>query len=272
MKDSAIEWTDHTFNIAWGCAKISAGCKHCYAETLAKRYGHGVWGPDKPRRVMSKDYWRQPLKWDKDAYRAGKRARVFCSSMADVFEDHPTIDFERRRLWMVIRSTPNLDWLLLTKRAERIAPNLPPDWDEIGYPNVWLGVSAENYPCAQERIPHLLSVPARVRFLSAEPLLGPLHLDRLGDDELGTEYNALTGDYSGNDATGGAKLDWVIAGGESGPGARPMDPDWARALRDQCVAAGVAFFFKQWGGANKKAAGRLLDGREWSEMPRRAIS
>lgn len=285
--ESSIEWTDHTFNIVWGCLKVSDGCKNCYAETLAKRYGFDVWGPAKTteRRVMSDTYWRQPVRWNAVAEKAGKRARVFCCSMADVFEDHPTNERERNtRLWPLIEATPWLDWQLLTKRPENIARMVPDAWLAKPRRNVWYGTSAEDQQRLDERLPHLLAVPAQVRFLSCEPLLGPLDLKlfRIGMTGWGISAPLFLG------------LHWVIAGGESGPGARPMHPAWARSLRDQSVAAGVAFHFKQWGEytpyyeavdpaagklimseypngglkrVGKHAAGRLLDGREWSEFP-----
>ncbi len=261
-RDSAIEWTGHTFNPWWGCTKVSPACAHCYAETWAKRTGHDVWGADVPRRQLSDNYWNQPNRWDQEAARSGRRARVFCASMADVFEWDPALDRLRKRLWPLIERTTNLDWLLLTKRphlARRLAP-----WSKWP-PHVWLGTTVENQHFADRRILSLLDVPCRYRFLSCEPLLGSVNL----------------AEYIG-------ELHWVIAGGESGGQARPTHPDWVRALRDQCVRAGVAFHFKQWGNwypletctieskqavtsfvrMNKTRAGRLLDGRTWDELPR----
>lgn len=214
-----IAWTDHTFNIAWGCKKISPGCKNCYADTLSRRYGWDVWGPGKNRRTFGDKRWAEPLKWNADAKKAGKINRVFCSSMCDYMEDHPVIENERAKLWPLIRKTPWLHWQLLTKRAERIASNLPDDWGE-GYPNVWLGVSVENIDYAW-RVDELRSIPAGVRFISYEPALGPL--------------NDL--DLSG--------IDWVIFGGESGPGFRAADLQWSRDMRDKCQHEGVAYFHKQ---------------------------
>ena len=208
-KSTAISWTDHTFNPWIGCQKVSPGCDHCYAEAQDKRFTGGQhWGPHAPRRRTSDANWRQPLAWNRAAERAGTRRRVFCASLADVFDNQ----------------VPPLDWLLLTKRPQHIAKMLPGQiagrpWP---WPNVWLGTTAENQAEADRRVPHLLSVPAVVHFLSCEPLLGPLSPD-------------LTG------------IDWVICGGESGAGARPMHPDWARGLRDQCARASVPLFFKQWG-------------------------
>lgn len=380
--NSKIEWTHHTFNPWRGCTKVSAGCANCYAETLSGR-NHGtlgVWGPNGTRVIASESMWRQPLKWDReagerfanwqlavqtcvseyDSVDSYERPRVFCASLADVFEDWTgpiadsrgllghvylsdgawgfgpdyvssgytetsntrmlTMQDVRARLFALIDATPNLDWLLLTKRPENIAKMMPkPAFDHAGWngtldgywhqmgkprPNLWLGVSCENQQAADERIPHLLRVPAKVRFLSCEPLLGPVDL------HARPEWFWKS-----------AGIHWVIVGGESGPGARPMHPHWARSLRDQCQAAGVPFHFKQWGewfpssmydldsqlpamtgrkevyvGPNgqvvgtaspfehgcpcstppgfvsmvhvgKKAAGRLLDGRTWDELP-----
>lgn len=269
MQNSKIEWCDHSFNPWHGCVKVSPGCQHCYAETLDKRFGRAVWGPAKTtaRMEMSADYWKQPLKWDKEARKAGERRRVFCASMADVFEDHPQLEWPRANLWGLIETTPNLDWLLLTKRPENILRMVPRQWWEDEPPaNVWYGTSVESQEYADKRIPELIHVPAVVRFLSCEPLLGPVDLSPWLDP------------------TSLCYLNWVICGGESGPGARPMHPDWARSLRDQCQDAGVAFHFKQHGAwvlrddpqaetgrafynVGKHAAGRLLDGRTWDELP-----
>lgn len=240
-ENSKIEWTHHTFNIVWGCEKVSPACAHCYAEAWAKRMGFKVWGADADRRVMSDSYWQQPLKWQEAAKRAGERRRVFCSSMADVFERHPTVAEQRKRLWPLIEATPDLDWLLLTKRHDNIAANLP--WTKWPWKNVWLGVTAENQLMADTRIPVLLNTPARVRFVSMEPLLGAVdiayYLDPCRRHEPGQCDLARCLDAP--------RLSWVIVGGESGPGARIMNPAWPRSLRDQCNAAGVPFHFKQWG-------------------------
>lgn len=237
-ENSGIEWTHHTFNPVWGCSKVSAGCANCYAEGTANRWGFDVWGKDKPRRTFGDAHWDEPVKWNREAEAAGERRRVFCASMADVFEDHPTTAAQLPRLWDLIRRTPMLDWLLLTKRPERIKASLPEDWWNSqragpGYANVWLGTSVESQDVAIKRIAHLISVPARVRFLSCEPLLGPLSIRHLIADE---RASGLRRD-----------VQWVIVGGESGPGARPMDLMWARDLRDQVQPIGVAFFFKQTG-------------------------
>lgn len=200
---TAIGWTHHTFNIAWGCMKVSPGCANCYAETFSKRTGHDIWGPaaTTSRRTFGEAHWREPLKWNAAAALIGERRRVFTSSMADVFEDHPTIDLERERLWPLIRATPQLDWQILTKRPDRIAALLPADWGS-GYPNVWLGTSIESQEFVA-RLRPLVEIPAAVRFVSAEPLLGPLDLRAFAPH-----------------------VDWVITGGESGRRRRTMDLLW----------------------------------------------
>jgi len=251
MKDSKIEWTDHTFNPWIGCTKISEACQRCYAETQeAVRFKRVEWGPGKPRRRTTPASWRQPRRWNRAAAAAGARARVFCASLADVF-DAEVPEAWRADLFEVIRATGHLDWLLLTKRPENLERMLPGDWG-AGWPNVWLGTTAENQRRADERLPLLLRVPAAVRFASCEPLLGRIDLT-----------SSLA-----------AGLTWVIVGGETGHGARALDPAWARDLRDQCAAQSVAFHFKQWGDhdaegrrAGRKSAGRILDGRTWDELP-----
>ena len=238
--NSTIEWTTHTFNPWWGCTKVSDGCKFCYAESLAKRYGHDAWGPGRSRRLMSDQHWREPIKWNAEAAHQNTRYRVFCASMADVFEEAAP-EGQLIRLWQLIRLTPYLDWQLLTKRPQRIKQSLPDDWNN-GYPNVWLGTSVEDCRVV-DRIDHLIAIPATVRFLSLEPLIGPL-------PDL-----PLKG------------IDWAIVGGESGPGARPIAEEWVINIREQCQRASVAFFFKQWGGVNKKKTGRLLRNDYYNNMP-----
>lgn len=302
-ENSNIEWTHHTFNPWIGCQKVGPGCDHCYAETWDARglqQRESRWGAHAARTRTSTANWNKPRAWDKKA-RAEiavglPRPRVFCASLADVFDNHASVDpVWRGALWRLIAETPHLDWMLLTKRPGNIAGMLPdglvaPAWED-GYPNVWLGCTITSRDEMLRDAPKLKSVDARVRFWSVEPLLGDI--GEIPCDLL---------------------PDLVIVGGESGPGARPMHPDWARSLRDQCVAAGVAFHFKQWGewapGENaadvisghranatwwdddwlfgetnmadpeadwddepdlyrigKKAAGRLLDGRTWDQMP-----
>jgi protein gp37 len=297
--ETGIEWCDHTFNPWSGCTRVSPGCDNCYAATMALRAPgtFGSWEPGAPRKRTSERNWKQPLAWNRAAAAAGVRRRVFCASLADVFDNQVPEDW-RADLFHLIARTDNLDWLLLTKRPQNIAKMLPQAasdhwaaWGE-GWPNVWLGTTAENQAEADRRIPHLLAVPAKVRFLSCEPLLGPVDLRAVSWGHS----NALH------------RIDWVIAGGESGAGARPMHPAWARRLRDQCDAAVVPFFFKQWGEwtnlnaqgcampdpprrgpgphktdggftvfefddglsvghIGKKAAGALLDGREHKAFP-----
>lgn len=273
-KDSPIEWTHHTFNPWWGCTKVSPGCKHCYAEAFSHRVGQDIWGARAERRFFGDVHWREPLRWNSEALHDGVRRRVFCASMADVFEKRAELDPVRDRLWQLIADTPALDWLLLTKRPDQVSKAVP--WRDQWPPNIWIGTTAESQKWAEKRISVLLGLPAAVRFLSCEPLLGPLDISRW--------------------LTGMRRVDWVIAGGESGHKARPMNPAWVRSLRDQCSNAGVPFHFKQWGHwrpdyANagptrrrititdpygsavtlvrlgKHASGRDLDGRTWDEFP-----
>lgn len=382
-ENSAIEWTTHTFNPWRGCTKVAAGCANCYADTLSKRNPKtlGIWGPNGKRVLAGEKYWRQPLKWNRDAEGASERPRVFCASLADVFEHwggpmydtdgEPAFDRDqsaiqmadaRRMLFDLIDATPNLDWLLVTKRPENLrrmwVPRFVPGEraDSVAvyrdYPNVWLLTSIATQEDADRNIPELLKcrdlVP--VLGLSAEPLLGAIDL---GLDRIWCRHHQRFEDAACMDESQPCfrwqalvrdMLDWVIAGGESGANARPMHPDWARSLRDQCTAAGVPFFFKQWGewkpisemveaewspyyvsnrrakrhedqaalddvygtrctiptetirydgehgnglnmfewidghfgyqtfGVGKKAAGRLLDGREWNEYPQPTLA
>ncbi len=233
METTNIEWCDSTFNAWEGCTKVGPGCDHCYAETRNGRFHAGAnWGPGAPRLMRSDTYWREPLKWERDheAFFAehGRRRRVFCSSLADVFDNEAPAG-QRERLFEIIKATPHLDWLLLTKRIGNAKRMLPADWGD-GYVNVWIGATVVNQVEADRDIPKLLALPARVRFLSMEPLLGAVDLDRVYLAQPGADW-----------------LDWVIAGGESGPGSRPTNPAWIRRLRDQCAGAGVPFLFKQWG-------------------------
>lgn len=239
-----IAWTDHTFNPWMGCVKVSAGCKHCYAETLITgRMGLNVWGGNAPRQV-TKGPWVDVMKWDRKAEMDGVRRRVFCGSLCDVFEDHPDANAVRSKLWTLIALCKNLDWQLLTKRPENIVRMLPDDWD-AGWPHVWLGTSIEDMRVA-ERADILRAIPAPVRFISYEPALGPL--------------NDI--DLSG--------IHWVIYGGESGPNRRPEDKQWARDMRDKCAAAGVAFFHKQSAGLHS-GTGMLLDGKVIQEFPHASV-
>jgi protein gp37 len=264
-EETRIEWADHTFNPWIGCTKVSPACDNCDAEAQANRYwkDEGLWAGNRKR--TSENNWRNPLKWNGQAaaFRAqhGRPPMVFCASLADVF-DNQVPDEWRRDLWRLIERTPDLIWLILTKRPQNIAKMLPDPWGEFCYgskfwPNVWFGTTVENQAEADRRIPHLLAVPAAKRFLSCEPLLGPIVFDNVPADPGGTARR-LFGPLSGycrrhfprkhcGCERQQASIDWVIAGGESGPAARPSHPDWFRGLRDQCAAAGVPFLFKQWG-------------------------
>jgi protein gp37 len=268
-QNSKIEWTDHTFNPWEGCQKISPGCDHCYAETRNARFAGGTavnWGPGAPRRRTSAANWRKPIAWNAaqaEFFAAhGRRQRVFCASLADVF-DTAVDPAWRRDLFDLIELTPHLDWLLLTKRvgnvARLVADARTHDWLD-GRDNVWIGASIVNQEEADRDIPKLLALPARVRFLSIEPLLEPINISRYmwpmhwsWDAKYKTPQDALAAGAHAvqkRQALVGAHcqfLDWVIVGGESGPQARPMHPGWARSLRDQCTAAGVPYLFKQWG-------------------------
>jgi protein gp37 len=239
---TAIDWCDHTFNPWIGCSRVDELCRHCYAEALATRRAWATWGPHAPRRVTAPSTWLEPLRWHRAALRDGVRRRVFCASLADVFDDRRDLDLPRAWLWALIEATPGLDWLLLSKRPQHMPTLAPVAW-RAGWPaHVWAGTSVGDRASAS-RLALLRQVPAAVRFLSCEPLLEPLP--------------AL-------DLTG---ITWVIVGGESGPGCRPITPAAVRAIRDQVKAARLPFFFKQWGGLTPKAGGKLLDGREWCEVP-----
>ncbi len=310
--NSAIEWTDATWNPVRGCSRVSEGCRNCYAEIMSARFsGPGLWGEGFAHFVGGDHRWtgkveliesqlELPLQW-RGSW------RIFVNSTSDLF--HEALDsWQIAQVFAVMAVAQQHTFQVLTKRADRMRDRLSSEqfWDEVNafgtelalesadplnrrsddyraiatdgsvdepLPNVWLGVSVEDQAAADERIPLLLATPAAVRFLSCEPLLGPIDLFNIrhGSDNdlpvLGTQWGP----------------DWVIVGGESGPGARPMHPDWARSLRDQCAATGVPFFFKQWGiwhpndhaikgdtghtKMNKKLAGRLLDGREHNEFP-----
>ena len=294
--DSKIEWTHATFNPWIGCTKVSPGCANCYAEAQAKFRGWAKWGPGGKRKIKAESGWGEPLKWECQASESGERLRVFCALLADVFEDRPELDAPRERLFDLILATPHLDWLLLTKRPNAMADYLcgdtmlgsriPHAWGD-GWPNVWLGTSVEDQERVKERIPVLLSIPGIVHWLSMEPLLGPVAL---------RDYLYFLRDARSKPWPGGGRVSWVVVGGESGPHARPMHPSWVRSIQNECDAARAAFFFKQWGEygpdqigpvrhmsvhslipmdepaamfkVGKKAAGRMLDGREWSEFPR----
>jgi protein gp37 len=265
-ENSKISWCHHTMNIVWGCHKVSEGCTHCYAETFSKRVGLKVWGAGADRRVFGENHWREPLKWDLAANRADERHRVFCSSMADVFEDHPIVAEERKKLWSLIVATPHLDWLLLTKRPENMIRFAADAWGAKWPSNVWAGCTAENQQRWNERLVELVQVPAAVRFVSCEPLLGQISTGPFLREHVCDEWpNA---DEHGCVAHSMPGIDWIIAGAESGHGRRPMREEWVRSLRDQCIAADKAFFFKQTvDDHGKKTELPLLDGRQWAEFP-----
>lgn len=244
-KNSKIEWTHHTFNPWRGCTRVSEGCRNCYAETMSHRNPKvlGEWGPNGRRVIAKEAYWRQPIAWNREAERAGERRRVFCASLADVFEANPQVTDARARLFELIERTPWLDWLLLTKRPENIEGMMPLQWfPPVGLPrNIWFGCTTENQDEFDARWPVMEAFarnwhPAIV-FLSIEPLLGPMDIaHELQETDIGDDYPVWT-----------RPPDWIIVGGESGANARPMHVDWVRSLRDQCIGVGVAFHFKQWG-------------------------
>ena len=322
-KNSHIEWCDHSWNPWIGCTKVSAGCANCYAETMDKNrfsrtLGGGTkeepishWGKGAPRYRTKEANWREPLAWNREAKKGGVRSRVFCASAADVF-DAEVPDEWRVDLFELVRLTPHLDWLLLTKRPENVGRGIIDSaqlalrgdkmdvygwlckWHHGHAPdNVWLGTSVEDQKAADERIPVLLQIPAKVRFLSCEPLLGTLALFQYWRDLPTRENPSGAFDQSDCWETWLDGLDWIIGGGESGQNARPCDPEWAQSLRDQCLEAAnpPAFFWKQWGEhfpldqwehspdlivsdpdaqfahVGKKRAGRLLDGETWDEIP-----
>jgi protein gp37 len=242
---TGIQWTDHTHNEWWGCsAPAGAGCDHCYAATLDRRTGGDYFGIGTRPRLTTEKNRNKPYRWNREAESAGERRKVFCGSMMDFFDKHAPAG-ARDALWEKIRATPSLDWQILTKRPGNVLRMLPPDWNG-GYPNAWLGVTVENRRNGLRRLAQLRALPARLRFLSVEPLL----------EDLGTI-----------DLTG---IHWVIVGGESGPGFRRMEQAWAERVVAQCRAQGVRVFFKQWGGTANDAGGCLLNGIEIKEWPRAA--
>lgn len=287
---SAIEWCDSTFNPWVGCTKISPACDHCYAEAqMDTRLGRVQWGAGQQRQRTSDANWRQPVRWNAQwfaecticGWRGNQktdpfcpschaaqlqpaRRRVFCASLADVFDNEVPVEW-RAALFRLIAATKELDWLLLTKRIGNAAEMMRAAVGVIStdvllpeIPNVWIGATVCNQQEADRDIPKLLATPARVRFLSIEPMLGPVSLRTWQDCHI-PEFGG-----DGRELTFPRGIHWVIAGGESGPHARPMHPDWVRSLRDQCAAARVPFLLKQIG---KRAAGRTLDGVEHNGFP-----
>jgi protein gp37 len=304
MLDTLIEWAHHTLNWWWGCNRVSEGCAHCYAEVLAKLFSKGrcVWGKHGVRWIRE-NAKRDARKILARAATATERQRVFVNSMSDTFEDHPGLVAARYDAFGFMEAHDEVDWLLLTKRPENIRRLSPSLWLENWPAHIWIGTTVENQQCADHRVPELLSIPAKVRFLSCEPLLE------------GVDISAYLPNYVGDFPQRMDGIHWVICGGESGARARPMHPNWAARLRDQCQEAGVPFHFKQWGeyapGASdwgdhgaeflpqeedvadrmgerkfsapaeigdqeflkvgKHIAGRLLDGREWNEFPKAGV-
>lgn len=231
-ENSKIQWCDHTFNPWWLCTEVGPGCQNCYAESFAKRYGYG-WGQGVLRRFFGDKHWNEPLKWNEKAKREGKKKKVFCASMAD-WADNEVGQEHRDRLFALIKKTDWLIWQLLTKRVGNAKKMLPKDWGD-GYENVWFGITVINQGEANRDIPKMLQIPARLRWLSIEPQLGPI------------DFNRVDGIESG------AALDWCVYGGESGPldKVRPFDLRWARDGIRQCREAGVAVFYKQGGTSNR---------------------
>ena len=270
--DTSIEWATHTFNPWIGCEKVTAGCKNCYAsvDTFArtsKARGLPLWGPTSVRHRTSEANWRKPLAWNNVARKSREihehinrteggrvpwqRPRVFCASLADVFEARPELEWWRADLWRLIEECRELDWLLLTKRPENVPAMVPTGW-LIEWPShVWLGTSVEDQEQADARIPHLLTIPASVRFLSLEPLLGPVDLRSAcwGEGKERPPLDVQLRQGVGVEARPVRALDWIIIGGESGPKARPCQAEWARSLVNQGVRAGVPVFVKQLGAA-----------------------
>lgn len=284
MKNTRIEWAHHTLNWWWGCEKVSEACRYCYAEVMAKLFGRGrcVWGKGGLRWIRE-NAMRDARNLHATSKASGEIQRIFVNSMSDTFEDHPGLHAARANALAAMEAMPHASWLLLTKRPENVLRMVPKHWLDAWPAHIWIGTTVENQQCADHRIPTLLGIPAKVRFLSCEPLLESLDLE-----------NHLW--IKGFDRMWPNGIHWIICGGESGGHARPMHPDWARSLRDQCQAAGVPFHCKQWGEwievpafekngdmlyqdvigqdrgcvlrkVGKDTAGRLLDGREWNEVP-----
>lgn len=250
--DSKIEWTDATHNLWWGCVEDDIECAHCYAEAFAKRTGHKVWGHDAPRRWFGQKHLDQPLEWNEEAASEGVRRRVFCGSMMDIGERRndgvgERMQALREEFWGLVEQTPWLDYLLLTKRPQNMPTLVPSRWMSNGFPsNVWMGTTAGFQGGWDKRVKYLRRLPARVRFVSCEPLLGPIKADLDG-------------------------ISWVIVGGESGGGSRPLELEWIRSLVEQCRAAGVAPFVKQFG-AKPRREGQIIKlrsgkGGDLAEIP-----
>lgn len=326
-ENSKIDWTDNTFNPWIGCAKVSPGCDNCYAERdFCLRKKIVEWGPKAERRRTAVSTWKQPLAWNRRSLKTGRREKVFTGSLCDIFDNKAPYG-ARPDLFALMEATPSLDWIPLTKRIENVDGMIPDHWKTGGWPrHVGFMATVCNQAEADRIVPQLLTLKAKYLIpwigLSIEPMLGPINLNSItidGDSELNAiqsvlweaeisnwrdssdeEWEAEFEDWYGKPPTLTGPmhqtLDWVIVGGESGPNARPMHPDWARSLRDQCAAADVPFFFKQWGEwigggpdhfyasncrqihrwgsgvysafVGKKVAGHLLDGCEHREFPK----
>jgi protein gp37 len=262
-KFSGISWTHHTFNPWIGCTKVSEGCRYCYAEQWDKRFSDmkdddgnsiaGHWGPGAPRRVTSQHNWNDPIRWNREAVKNNTHFRVFCASLADVF-DKEAPDGQRERLWPLVKQTTNLYWLILTKRPELINSMLPSDWGD-GYPNVWLGTSTEDQKTADLRIGHLANVKAKIRFLSVEPQIENIDF---------TQWLTPKGENWVR------PFDWMIFGGESGSEARKFDPDWIREPLLQAKKVDVKVFVKQmgsvWAAENGTEDKKGGDPKEWPPL------
>lgn len=251
---SSIEWTDATWNPVTGCNRVSSGCDHCYALALAKRLkamGNRRYQQDGQPRTsgpgfgvqLHEDLLDLPLRWKRPR-------RVFVNSMSDLFHSNVSDEFIRRVFTTMVEADHHI-FQILTKRPRRLASLLPRIWSELGVEppgHIWIGTSVEDQEWADNRVPLLLAAPSGLRFLSCEPLIGPIQLNHLL-------------------VSSASCVDWVIVGGESGHGHRTMPVEWVRSLRDECVSLGISFFFKQWGGRTPKAGGRMLDGTTWDEFP-----
>lgn len=270
-EESKIEWTDATFSSWIGCTKVSEACNFCYAEEQNnfRKWNGGVWGPGTKRKVMSDHYWKQPLIWEQKAKLTGKTVKVFCSSLADVF-DSESPPGQRERLFELIKATPHLFWLLLTKRPHLISRMLPPDWGPDGYPNVALGTTIEMQKYARIRLDYLFANRAPVYFVSAEPLLEEIDLTRVDLRGPGSTGPVVYGNYLSGRKTGllslPGRVSWLICGGESGGSARPFDVAWARSLRHQCRVSRSAFFMKQLGAKPVEAGVAFRAGRKGDRL------
>jgi protein gp37 len=259
VENTKVAWSHNTHNEWIGCTKCSPGCLNCYAARRGVRFpAQGQWGKGKPRGRTSLRNRNKPYAWDRKAAASGEKIKVFCSSLSDVFDDDDAspMDEWRAELFEKIEKTPNLYWLLLTKRPQNVMSMVPAGWASCLPKHVWIGTTAEDQKRLDERAPILAEIPATVRFLSCEPLLGPLDLTRW----------LYRNDSVDGSPVADPKINWVITGGESGPGFREIDIDWVKKIRDQCVGANVPFFFKQGSGLKPEAEPEL-DGRRWTECP-----